>query len=181
MTNCRWMHESGNTQFLEGMLHLAKSICEELPERDIVDLLSDIYHGLGGLANETNRGEDCLKYNECLVDLRMRNWKPGDLVAHRTAVAYNQRGTGHMMLKDYDKAIEDFKQSRTYFKDVPLDEPCLDSMPTVNMAVAYWLLGDLHTADTLLLDGLAAREKAFGRNDSVSFRSVSLTFRKHSD
>ncbi|EME81309.1 uncharacterized protein MYCFIDRAFT_95554, partial [Pseudocercospora fijiensis CIRAD86] len=171
-----YQHEISMLHVAGVMLRAAKSVFESLPEtetRDIqaMDIISDIYYGLGAWANETNHGEECLTFNKSLVALRCNLMKRGEPLSLRTAMAYNQRGTGHMMVKDYASAIEDFTSSRAHFKTLRLEVKCADSIPTVNLAVAHWLTGDLTTANDLLENGLAAREAAFGKDDTDSFRT----------
>ncbi|KXT00844.1 hypothetical protein AC578_950 [Pseudocercospora eumusae] len=171
-----YQHEISMLQVAGVMLRAAKSVFESLPETEVqdvqaMDILSDIYYGLGAWANETNHGEECLTFNKSLVALRCDLLKRGEPLNLRTAMAYNQRGTGHMMMKNYPSAIEDFTSSRALFKTLKLDVKCADSIPTVNLAVAHWLTGDFITANDLLEEGLAAREAAFGKNDTDSFRT----------
>lgn len=152
------------------MLKTAKAICEDLPQADTFNLLSDIYHGLGAWANETNHGQECLNYTSQNLEMRRQALAAGAKADMRTATAWNQFGTGCIMVKDYEQAKSAFKKSIETFHSLDAAPPCSDSLPIVNLAVAEWLCGNLETASRLLEDGLLAREEEFGFMDQTSFR-----------
>lgn len=173
-TDHRWQRELGNTKILESLLKLAKDICEDLrrenvPHDDTLDLLSDIYHSLGAWSNETNRAAECLEYNEVYLKMRLDAIPAGASPDIRTAEAYNQYGTGLMMVKNYEEAKVAFRSSIQIYKDLGA-EPCADSLPVVNLGVALWLTHDLVSASDLLESGLAARAYKYGKDDTDSFR-----------
>lgn len=164
-----WQLEIGNTHVLTSMLTLAQSICDLLPLSEKLDLLSDIYHMLGGWANETNHARECLEYNSIYLQLRLEAVARGEAATPQTAAAYNQKGTGWMMVKDYESAKRDFRKSQEVYRGLPAYTPTMASLPIVNLAVAEWLTGNLTGATKLLHEGLTDRERKFGVDDSESF------------
>src|ERR1700712_5194629 len=101
------------------MLHLARSICETFPRSDALDLLSDIHHGLGAWANQTNQAEESLQYNTRYLQMRLDAIAHGGEADNRTAAAYNQKGTGWMMFKSYDFGKRDFRLSIKTYRALP--------------------------------------------------------------
>lgn len=164
----------GNTPGLRITLDLALSVCEQLEPRnegETFELLSEIYHGLGALANETNRAADCMHYNSKYLKMRRDAEEGRPNTTERTAYAWNQYGTSFMMIKDYDQAIKAFETSIALYATLSLDSKCPDSLPKANLGVAKWLVDDFDEAKKILEEGLREREEAFGFMDKESFRT----------
>lgn len=172
LNDSAWLQlELGNTSGLKSMLNLARLISVQLPESETFDLLSDIYHSLGAWANETNHAKECLEYNERYMRMRQDAVNEGARPDRRTAAAWNQYGTGEMMMKRYSEAKVAFRTSIDIYRGLPDGVPCKDSLPMVNLAVAEWLSGDNEAALRWLEPGLLAREEAFGMADARSFHT----------
>ncbi|EME42543.1 hypothetical protein DOTSEDRAFT_54878 [Dothistroma septosporum NZE10] len=163
------------TMGIERTLLLAESVCKNLPkdesEEKTFDLLSEIYHGLGAWANETNHPYECMKYNTLYKNMRLDALGRGVKPNERTAAAWNQYGTGLLMLRRYKEAMAAFEESIRIYKEITIPTPCPDSLPTVNLAIAYWLVREYEKADELLERGRLAREVAFGVMEKISFRT----------
>lgn len=172
--NATFQRNLGNTPGLKRTLLLALSICDEppgLPKKDTFDLRGEIYHSLGAWANETNHPDECVEFNGRYLNMAESALKEGAAPTQRTAMAYNQYGTGQMMIREYATATNAFQKSMDLYKSLSTGTPCADSLPKVNLATAKWSLGDLEGADALLQSGLLAREEAFGFMDKESFRT----------
>lgn len=164
----------GNTPGLKSTCLLALSICHGnpgLPKGDTFTLRGELYHSLGAWANETNHPHECLDYNSRYLDLAESALHEGAVPNERTAMAYNQYGTGKMMIREYGDAMDAFQKSIHTYASLPRTSKCSDSLPKVNLATAKWLVGDYEAADALLEEGRMAREEAFGYEDEESFRT----------
>lgn len=93
----------------------------------------------------------------------------------RLAVAYNQIATGWMMSGNFEAAIDACKNSIRVYRSLPEYWKCMESLPTVNLGVAYWLKSDLDNASRTVEEGLRDREEKYGVMDQDSFRYVHLS------
>lgn len=161
----------GNTAGLKKTLVLALNVCKDLPKGQTFDLKSDIYHNLGAWANTTNHPQECYEYNKLYLDMRVEAVDNGAEPDERTAAAYNQYGTGLMMIDRVEEAKKAFQDSIDMYAKVKHTTECPDSLPIANLAVAMWISGDDQAAFDLLEEGLTAREYAFEGEDTDSFRA----------
>lgn len=161
----------GNTAGQKTTLDLALKLCGSLPKAETFTLLSNIYHSLGAWANETNHAEECHDYNDRYLGMRKEAVEAGADPDEGYAYAWNQYGTALMMTDQIPNAMDAFQKSIDVYRTLPRGEPCLDSLPIVNLAGAKWLTKDFEGASTLLEAGLLAREDAFGFDDKWSFRT----------
>ncbi|KAI5363849.1 putative tetratricopeptide-like helical domain superfamily [Septoria linicola] len=160
----------GNTAGLKANLDLALEVCEQLPPKATFDLRSNIFHSLGAWANETNHAQDCYDYNKRYLAMRIEAVDSGADPTERTAAAWNQWGTGLMMVNRFEDAKDAFQKSIDLYTTVRNETACPDSLPIVNLAVARWLTQDYEGASKLLEFGRLAREDEFGFEDLTSFR-----------
>ncbi|KAK4497676.1 hypothetical protein PRZ48_010329 [Zasmidium cellare] len=172
--NATFERNLGNTPGLKRTLHLALAICDDppgLPKKDTFELRGELYHSLGAWANETNHPIECVEFNGRYLEMAVSALTEGAAPNQRTAMAYNQYGTGQMMIRQHGSAMNAFQKSMDLYRSLSTDSPCGDSLPRVNLATAKWLIGDLEGADALLQAGLLAREEAFGFMDQENFRT----------
>jgi tetratricopeptide (TPR) repeat protein len=159
-----------STVGLKNTLDLALLVCEQLPTRSTFDLRSDIYHNLGAWANETNHAQECFDYNKRYLDMRCEAVSAGADPTERTAAAWNQYGTGLMMVGRIEDAMDAFQASIDMYGIVRNETQCPDSLPIVNLAIAKWLAKDYDGAAKTLETGRLAREDAYGYDDVKTFR-----------
>lgn len=144
---------------------------EHVPsERDIDDILAEVHHNRGVIANETNRPDQSLRYlvkfNEMMLAELGERRAGTDM---RLALSFNELGCAWMLQDDYPHAEECFKKSIKAMKVLDNYEPWQVSLPGVNLGVVYWLTGRNDEALEVLLKGLRDRERKFGYNDQESF------------
>jgi hypothetical protein len=63
-----------------------------------------------------------------------------------------------------------FKEAIKAYKSVDGFSPLMLSLPLVNLGLAYWLTENLPEAERVLLEALGERERAFGVDDTESFK-----------
>jgi hypothetical protein len=90
----------------------------------------------------------------------------------RLAMSYNQMGVAHMMMKDYQSAVEVLEKSFEIYSLIDGDDPVMATLPAANMGLALWSLEKCDDADKYLTDMLRKREERFGINDTESFKFV---------
>lgn len=85
----------------------------------------------------------------------------------RFAFVHNQMGIAYMGVGKHALATQYFKQSieMLHSSEVDLDEY---GYPVCNLALAYWVQGEIEEADKLLTNLLIQREKLHGKLDTFS-------------
>lgn len=123
---------------------------------------------MGALCNETRDAQVCLEHNILCLARRKEEAVEVGKPNMRYAFAHNQIGIAYMGLKQFAQATQYFKQCIEILKG-------LDTMgdafgfPITNLALAYWIQGELDMADKLLTNLLAERERRYGKLDKVSY------------
>ncbi|KAI1327495.1 hypothetical protein F5Y16DRAFT_191792 [Xylariaceae sp. FL0255] len=79
-------------------------------------------------------------------------------------------GIAYMMVKKFALATDYFKQIEELLNIIQADVDDY-GFPVCNLGLAYWVQGELDDADKTLTDLLAQREKAFGKLDTVSYKT----------
>jgi tetratricopeptide (TPR) repeat protein len=139
-------------------------------EQDVDNIVAEIHHNRGVIANEINRPNESLKYllkfNE-MMRKELAGRRPGTDM--RLALSFNELGCAYMLRDDYSNAEECFEKSISSMEKLDNYERWQVSLPGVNLGVVYWLTGRYIEALDILLQGLRDREKKFGLNDRESF------------
>lgn len=139
-------------------------------ERDIDNILAEIHHNRGVMANEINRPDQSLDYLLTFNAMMMKELggrRPGTDM--RLALSFNELGCAYMLRDDYPNAEECFEESITSMEKLDNYESWQISLPGVNLGVVYWLTGRYTEALDVLSQGLRDRERKFGFNDQESF------------
>jgi tetratricopeptide (TPR) repeat protein len=191
LTYNRYCHERGRTRESDDFSGVAQRLCGELKafyplpphqeqshfpsERDIDDILAEIHHNRGVMANEINRPKESLEYLSKFNSMMIRDL--GDRKSGtdmRLALSFNELGCAYMLRNDYVQAEKCFEQSISSMEKLENYERWQVSLPGVNLGVVYWLTGRHADAIDILSRGLRDREKKFGSNDQESFMYVSI-------
>lgn len=167
----RYLHERGFS--FQGKPYLERSLylCEKLassPESEA--LLSEIYYTLGAVANETNNGPDCLKYNVILLEMRKNIAKKSGKEDVPLAAAHSQIGIAYMMMGKYALATDHFKESIAMFQRLENFMVDMLAFPMANLGLAYWIQGQLEYSERTFIQALTERELQFGKMDKVSYK-----------
>ncbi|KAI1819341.1 tetratricopeptide repeat domain-containing protein [Xylaria intraflava] len=133
-------------------------------------LVSDMHLTMGALANETNDAQTCLDHNVICLALRRAEAARTGQADLRLAFAHSQMGIAYMMVKKFALATEYFQQSVELLKIIEADVDDY-GFPVCNLGLAYWIQGELDDAEKTLMDLLAQREAAFGKLDTVSYKT----------
>lgn len=139
-------------------------------ERDIDNLIAEILHNRGVMANEINRPTESLDYLLKFNAMMMRelgDQKSGTDM--RLALSYNELGCSYMLRDDYANAEDCFNNSIASMEKLDSYERWQVSLPGVNLGVIYWLTERFDEALKVLSQGLCDRERKFGYNDQESF------------
>lgn len=171
LTSSRYLHERGTAENFKELLDSAQSICEALSD-DTNLILSDIFYARGADAAETNQKDIAFANNLAFLNIREEISKTSEEGAKdlTLAQAYNQAGNAYLdqgnmeeAIKLYQKALNVFRSRSDYTKD-------MTTICVANLGTALWMQGDYEKAFNLLVDNLLARQKAYGHDDTTSFR-----------
>ena len=88
----------------------------------------------------------------------------------RLGIAYNQMGTGFMMVGNIDEAINSFRTAVDVYESLPDATTYTLTIPLANLGVAYWIQGRYDESLNILERALADRERMYGPMDRESFR-----------
>uniref|UniRef100_A0A8H7KEP9 MalT-like TPR region domain-containing protein n=1 Tax=Bionectria ochroleuca TaxID=29856 RepID=A0A8H7KEP9_BIOOC len=164
-----YLHERGFSHEGKSYLQLALELCERA-KFSHEPLLSDMHLTMGALANETNDARTCLEHNVICLALRKAEAAKTGVPDLRLAFAHSQMGIAYMMVKKFALATDYFLQSVDLLGSINADVDDF-GFPMCNLGLAYWIQGKLDNADKTLTDLLEQREKAFGKLDSVSYKT----------
>ncbi|KAL1638140.1 hypothetical protein SLS58_008977 [Diplodia intermedia] len=163
----RRLGEHASYNLADGMLEV-----DNISSEDVEALLAEIHYNIGCVATETNNPGDAVlhftTFNEMIASVasakHKREWY---------AISWNELGVAQMMNKEWRKAERCFVRSIEIMKEVNASSKELQSFPTVNLGLSYWLQGGrLEEANAVLMAGLQDREAIYGINDRESFMSL---------
>lgn len=181
----RYHHERGGSYESAELSRLAQAILETLLTKltgskskfkselndKVLFTLAEIRHNRGCFATETNEPEEALLQFTMFNDLMTAQYSNGQLPSQdvRLAISWNELGISLMLNNRHVEAEPCFRKSLLAMKAQENFDPLQLSLPLVNLGLAYWLMNRSDEAASILLDGLAEREKALGKNDQDSF------------
>ncbi|KAL1302195.1 hypothetical protein AAFC00_002624 [Neodothiora populina] len=87
----------------------------------------------------------------------------------RLAISWNELGNAYMLNSAWEKGRVCFEKSIAQMNLLDDFSPLQLSLPLVNLALAYWVVGKYEDASEILTKALADREAVFGEDDGNSF------------
>ncbi|KAJ5948681.1 hypothetical protein N7454_001988 [Penicillium verhagenii] len=169
LTEAAWYQkERGRTKQFDGFFETAREICESTTHADRDALLADIYFCLGSIAMDTNDFETSRIHKENSLNIVASICKDLGTEDERLYLAYAERGISRIQDRRYEEGEADLKEA------LRLRKALGNYIPRSGEANLSWSLlaqGKLDECNTLLLDSLAGREKALGKNDRESVRT----------
>ncbi|TVY47452.1 hypothetical protein LOCC1_G002772 [Lachnellula occidentalis] len=163
-----YQKERGRTKEFDGFFETARSICESSTHADRDSLLADIYFCLGAIAMDASDFDTSRIYKERSLDLVSKICEELGTADERLYLAYAERGISRIQDRRYEEGEADLKQALRIRKALS------NYIPRSGEANLSWALlaqGKLEECNTLLLDSLAGREKALGKDDRESVRT----------
>lgn len=193
----RFYHESGNSlealPFFERAQELGEFVKRHLADElftddesplsadDVAPMLAEIHHNIGCVATETNKPADAVHHFTIFNHMMAEEARIHDK-RKEYAISWNELGIAYMMNEAWKDAERCFLRSIEIMEDVDASAKELQSLPTVNLGLAYWLQGGrLEEADAVLMAGLRDREAIYGPDDRESFMYVGPTHRSRFD
>ncbi|KAM3426309.1 hypothetical protein MY4824_010031 [Beauveria thailandica] len=169
LTEAAWYQkERGRTKHFDGFFESAQSICEISTHPDRDSVLADIFFCLGSIAMDTNDFETSRINKERSFDLVFKICKTLGREDERLYLAFAERGISRTQDRRYEEGEADLKEALRIRKSLG------NYIPRSGEANLSWALlaqGKLEECNTLLLDSLAGREKALGKEDRESVRT----------
>ncbi|RDW79835.1 hypothetical protein BP6252_04473 [Coleophoma cylindrospora] len=163
-----YQKERGRTREFDGFFETARSICESSTHTDRDSLLADIYFCLGAIAMDASDFDTSRVYKERSLDLVSKICNELGTADERLYLAYAERGISRIQDRRYEEGEADLKEALRMRKALG------NYIPRSGEANLSWALlgqGKLEECNTLLLDSLAGREKALGKDDRESVRT----------
>ncbi|TQW04237.1 tetratricopeptide repeat domain-containing protein [Cordyceps javanica] len=169
LTEAAWYQkERGRTKHFDGFCESAQSICEISTHADRDSVLADIFFCKGSIAMDTNDFETSRINKEHSFDLVSSICKTLEREDERLYLAFAERGISRIQDRRYEEGEADLKEALRIRKALG------NYIPRSGEANLSWALlaqGKLDECNTLLLDSLAGREKALGKDDRESVRT----------
>jgi tetratricopeptide (TPR) repeat protein len=164
----RYQKERGRTKDFDGFFDTARSICESSthPDRDAV--LADIYFCLGAIAMDASEWDNSRIYKEKSLDLCSKICKEVGVEDERLYLAYAELGISRIQDRRYEEGEADLKEALRLRKALGNYIP---RSGEANLSYALTAQGKLDECNTLLLESLAGREKALGKDDREGVRT----------
>ncbi len=169
----RYQKERGRTKDFDGFFETAQNICISSSHPDRDSLLADIYFCLGAIAMDASDFNNSRIYKEKSLDLVMNICQELDVADERLYLAYAERGISRTQDRRYDEGEADLKEALRIRKALGNYAP---RSGEVNLSWALLAQGKFEECNTLLLDSLAGREKALGKDDRESVRTGLLFY-----
>ncbi|KAM5484871.1 hypothetical protein McanCB56680_002387 [Microsporum canis] len=163
-----YQKERGRTKQFDGFFTTARSICESSTHADRDSLLADIHFCLGAIAMDSSDFDASRIHKEISLDLVCRICRELGTSDERLYLAYAERGISRTQDKRYEEGEVDIKEALRVRKALG------NYIPRSGEANLSWALlaqGKLEECNTVLLDSLAGREKALGKDDRESVRT----------
>ncbi|KAK5680154.1 hypothetical protein LTS10_007081 [Elasticomyces elasticus] len=169
LTEAAWYQkERGRTKEFDGFFNTARTICEASSHPDRDALLADIHFCLGAIAMDASDFDTSRVHKEMSLDLVYNICNEFGVADERLYLAYAERGISRIQDKRYEEGEADLKEALRMRKALGNYVP---RSGEANLSWALLAQGKLHECDTLLLQSLAGREAALGKNDRESVRT----------
>ncbi|PWY91909.1 tetratricopeptide repeat domain-containing protein [Aspergillus sclerotioniger CBS 115572] len=169
LTEAAWYQkERGQTRHFDGFFETAQNICDSSTHPDRDSLLADIHFCLGSIAMDTNDFNTSRSHKERSLDIVSKICKDLNTADEKLYLAYAERGVSRIQDKRYEEGEADLKEALRIRKALGNYVP---RSAEAHLSHALLAQGKLEECDTLLLDSLAGREKALGRDDQESIRT----------
>ncbi|KAI0103000.1 tetratricopeptide repeat domain-containing protein [Nemania sp. FL0031] len=169
LTEAAWYQkERGRTKDFDGFFETAQNLCISSSHPDRDSLLADIYFCLGSVAMDTSDFNNSRIYKEKSLDLVMNICQELGVADERLYLAYAERGISRTQDRRYDEGEADLKEALRIRKALGNYVP---RSGEANLSWALLAQGKFEECNTLLLDSLAGREKALGKDDRESVRT----------
>ncbi|CZS99209.1 uncharacterized protein RCO7_00501 [Rhynchosporium graminicola] len=163
-----YQKERGRTKDFDGFFETARSICESSTHTDRDSLLADIYVYLGAIAMDASDYNKSRFYKELSFVLVSDICKELGTADERFYLAYAERWISRIQDRRYDEGEADLKEALLMRKALG------NYLPRSGEAILSWALlaqDKLEECNRLLLESLAGREKALGKDDRESVRT----------
>ncbi|KAL5344308.1 hypothetical protein ACLOAV_010737 [Pseudogymnoascus australis] len=163
-----YQKERGRTKEFDGFFETALSICKFSTHPDRDSLLADIYFCLGAIAMDASDFDTSRVHKERSLDLVSKICEELGIADERLYLAYAERGISRIQDRRYEEGEADLKEALGIRKALG------NYIPRAGEANLSWALlaqGKHEECNTLLLDSLARREKALGKDDRESVRT----------
>ncbi|RAL14029.1 NB-ARC and TPR domain protein [Aspergillus homomorphus CBS 101889] len=163
-----YQKERGRTKHFDGFFETARSICDSSTHPDRESLLADIHFCLGAIAMDASDFNASRIHKEQSLDYVAGICKRLGTEDERLYLAYAERGISRIQDRRYEEGESDLKEALRMRKALG------NYIPRSGEANLSWALlaqGKLEECNTLLLDSLAGREKALGKDDRESVRT----------
>ncbi|CAG8930119.1 unnamed protein product [Penicillium salamii] len=169
LTEAAWYQkERGRTKQFDGFFETALNISETSTHADRDAILADIYFCLGAIAMDASDFDTSRVNKELSLDLVSNICKELGTADERLYLAYAERGISRIQDKRYAEGEADLKKALEMRKTLGNYVP---RSGEANLSWALLAQGKLEECNTLLLDSLAGREKALGKDDRESVRT----------
>jgi len=149
----------------EGLSEQDSAVQQELEEQ-----LRMIHFHRGALAHHTNEPKMALTNYKTFN--RLLREQLGETPDQRLGVALNELGVAYLQNNNAAKAEKCLRESITILEtvtDATENTPNSISMPMINLGFVLWVQGRQDEAAAVFERTLAAREEAYGVNDTKSF------------
>ncbi|KAK2774312.1 hypothetical protein FQN52_004296 [Onygenales sp. PD_12] len=163
-----YQKERGRTKQFDGFFETARRICESSTHGDRDSVLADIHFCLGSIAMDTNDFDTSRIHKERSFDLVSNICEQLGTRDERLYLAYAERGISRMQDRRYEEGEADLNGALQIRKDLGNYVP---RSGEANLAWGLLAQGKLVECNTLLLDSLAGRERALGKDDRESART----------
>ncbi|KAI5460821.1 tetratricopeptide repeat domain-containing protein [Mariannaea sp. PMI_226] len=163
-----YQKERGRTKDFDGFFESALGISESSTHADRDSLLADIYFCLGAIAMDASDFDKSRIYKERSLDLVSKICTELGTADERLYLAYAERGISRIQDRRYEEGEADLKEALRIRKALG------NYIPRSGEANLSWALlaqGKLEECNALLLDSLARREEALGKDDRESVRT----------
>ncbi|PLB49703.1 tetratricopeptide repeat domain-containing protein [Aspergillus steynii IBT 23096] len=163
-----YQKERGRTKHFDGFFDTAQTICESSSHPDRDSVLADIYFCLGSISMDTSDFNASRIYKERSLDLVANICQTLGTADERLYLAYAERGISRIQDKRYEEGEADIKEALRIRKALG------NYIPRSGEANLSWALlaqGKLNECNALLMESLAGREKALGKDDRDSVRT----------
>ncbi|KAK2811685.1 hypothetical protein FQN50_002031 [Emmonsiellopsis sp. PD_5] len=163
-----YQKERGRRKQFDGFFETTRKICESSTKGDWLFVLADIHFYLGSIAMDTNDFDTSRIHKEHSFDLVSKICEQLETRDERLYLAYAERGISRIQDRRYQEGESDLKEALQIRKDLGNYIP---RSGEANLAWGLLAQGKLEECNTLLLDSLAGREKALGKDDRESART----------